>query len=100
MVVAEALARGVPAVVGRGTGAVEALAGSTPTASELAGALVPPGESGALATVLRDWLTDADQRTRWRAAARHRRTELPTWLDTARVVTSAIGAPAGPNRPS
>ena len=59
MVVTEALARGVPAVVAEG-GAVEAL-GTTPT-GEVPGAVVPPGDPVALARALHGWLTDREYR--------------------------------------
>ncbi|WP_240423108.1 glycosyltransferase family 4 protein [Leucobacter sp. wl10] len=86
MVVGEALAHGVPSIVPRGTGAVEAQRG--------AGASFPPGNAAALARELRAWLSDAGLRERWRAEAAEQRTLLPSWLDTARVVASALHAPA------
>ncbi len=84
MVVAEALSRGVPALVSAGTGAVEALgevAGVRP------GAAIQPDEL-VLARVLREWLTDPDLRRRWRAAALRRRESLAltTWAECAQTV--------------
>lgn len=90
MVVTEALARGVPAVVARSHGAVEALSGvprgdgvADSTADELAGALADPGDPEEWAHLLRGWLTNPDQRERWQHEARRRRTELRSWADTA-----------------
>jgi len=97
MVVLEALAHGVPAVVGAGTGAVEALTRGAPgTATEpsgavlagpdIPGAAVPTGDPDALAAVLRRWLTDAGLRTAWRRTAHDRRDRLPGWDVTAAIV--------------
>jgi glycosyltransferase involved in cell wall biosynthesis len=74
MVVAEALARGVP-VVGSATGAMPDLVGSD------AGLLVPPGNVAALADALSSVLDDADVRDRMTAGARRVRDRLPTWDD-------------------
>jgi glycosyltransferase involved in cell wall biosynthesis len=87
MVVTEALARGVPAVVAEG-GAVEAL-GSTPT-GEVPGAVVPPGDPSALASVLRRWLTEKAYRDAIRRAALARRSTLVQWDVTAELVRSAL----------
>jgi glycosyltransferase involved in cell wall biosynthesis len=82
LVVTEALARGIPAVVSRGTGAVEALTGSiSPT--DPAGALVDPSDPQEWAHTLRTWLTDPVRRDHWRCNALRRRAELRTWADTA-----------------
>lgn len=81
MVVAEALARGIPSVVATGTGAVEA---------QRVGATFPPGDTNALAETLREWLTDDDLRESWRRDAAAQRDALPTWADTATTVLSAL----------
>jgi glycosyltransferase involved in cell wall biosynthesis len=86
MAVTEGLARGVPAVVGRGTGAEEAL-GRAPDGA-VPGAAVPPGDPAALAAALRDLLGPG--RNRAVAAARARRTGLARWRDTARDVLEAV----------
>jgi glycosyltransferase involved in cell wall biosynthesis len=86
MVVTEGLARGVPAVVGRGTGAEEAL-GRAPDGS-VPGATVPPSDPAALAGVLRDLLGPGRERAT--AAARARAAALPRWPDTARDVLAAV----------
>jgi glycosyltransferase involved in cell wall biosynthesis len=89
LAVTEALARGIPAVVSAGTGAVEALTGGEPCdPRELPGAVVPPGDRCALAAALRAQL--AADRVRARTAARARRSPLPSWQDTARTVLEAV----------
>ncbi len=88
MVVTEALARGIPAVVSEGTGSEEAL--GVTTTGERPGALVPAGDAAALAGVLRRWLTDARHREALRAAALSRRSTLDAWNMTARSVRSAL----------
>ncbi|WP_298585509.1 glycosyltransferase family 4 protein [uncultured Kocuria sp.] len=110
MVVTEALAHGVPAVVAAGTGAVEALDGTpgprgadgagAPGAGSRAGAALDPADPSAWTEVLRDWLTDPALRGQWRAAALARRERLRGWEDTARDVLAAIGGPLElPDRP-
>ncbi|ROP42780.1 glycosyltransferase family 4 protein [Pseudokineococcus lusitanus] len=74
MAVTEALVRGVPAVVGAGTGAVEALLGDLPPRAgrdDVPGAVVPPGDVDALAAAVRRLLGDSGAPAR-RAAARRR----------------------------
>lgn len=82
MVIAEALARGVPSVVAEGTGAVEAQLGS--------GGRFPPGDVDALAHALRTWLADPSLRQRWRADALRLRPALPTWQGAAAVVAAVL----------
>ncbi|EWT02582.1 glycosyl transferase [Intrasporangium oryzae NRRL B-24470] len=80
MVVAEALARGLPVIataVGGLPEALGAVAGGRP------GLLVPPDEPEALASALRCWLVDGALRERLRALARERRETLPGWTDTS-----------------
>lgn len=81
MVVGEAAARGIPAIVAAGTGAVDA---------QTAGASFPAGDSMALANLLRAWLTDPELAHRWRSESAAGRSGLPTWADTARTVASAM----------
>ncbi|WP_245827755.1 glycosyltransferase [Sinomonas mesophila] len=88
--VAESLARGIPAVVGAGTGAEEALGLSLAGGLGLAGTACGTGE-GELARVLGAWLTDASLRARWREAARAARPLLPGWDATARAVAEGLG---------
>ncbi|WP_341360016.1 glycosyltransferase family 4 protein [Georgenia sp. M64] len=102
LVVVEALAHGIPAVVGAGTGAEEALglgrgageAGRAAGGREddgLPGAAVQPGDPVRLAEVLRSWLVDPGLRARWRRAAFEAAPNLPTWEDTARAAAAALG---------
>ncbi|OMH34168.1 glycosyltransferase [Tersicoccus sp. Bi-70] len=103
MVVTEALRHGIPAVVGDGTGAGEALAGprgsgpwpahghdvaaGDPSAA-LPGAVVDAADPAALAAVLRRWLTDPGVRVRWREAAAV--TRLPGWEPATTAVLAAM----------
>jgi glycosyltransferase involved in cell wall biosynthesis len=87
MVVTEALARGVPAVVSE-SGAAEAL-GFTAT-GDRPGAVVAAGDVDALAAALRRWLTDPGQRDAFRSAALDRRATLDRWEGTARRIRQAL----------
>jgi glycosyltransferase involved in cell wall biosynthesis len=82
MVVAEALARGVPVLA--------TAVGGVPDTLGPAGVLVPPGDAAALAGALRRWLGDPGLRDRLRAAARHRRTGLDGWDTTARRMAAVL----------
>ena len=92
MVVAEALARGVPVVAAEVGGVPEALGlgadGTRP------GLLVPPGDPAALRDALRRWLEDAGLRGRLRAAARERRASLAGWSTTTSAVAAALAGAA------
>jgi glycosyltransferase involved in cell wall biosynthesis len=77
MVVTEALARGLPVIATAVGGLPEALGRTTD--GRRPGLLVPPGDSGALAAALRDWLADAGLRQRLRESARERRSTLAGW---------------------
>jgi glycosyltransferase involved in cell wall biosynthesis len=92
MVVAEALARGLPVLATEVGGVAEALGhaqdGSRP------GVLVPPGDPPALAAALRAWLTDAGLRGRLRRAARERRASLRRWPATTSVVADVLAGAA------
>ncbi|MEO7586590.1 MAG: glycosyltransferase family 4 protein [Arachnia sp.] len=89
MVVTEALARGIPAVVTANTGATEALLGpgcppgTIPAATAWPGAVVDAADPQDLSEVLRRWLSDRDLRVAWRTAALARRPRLQTWEQTA-----------------
>lgn len=76
MVVAEALAHGLP-VVSTPTGAITDLVGHD------AGILVPAGNDRALAAALELVVQDAPLRARLAAGARQVRQRLPTWADAA-----------------
>jgi SAM-dependent methyltransferase len=95
MAVTEALARGIPAVVGRGTGAEEAL-GQNPDGS-IPGAVVPPGDSAALAVAIHDLLGPGSQPAV--RAARTRGRALRPWRDAARDVLEALKMTSVPERP-
>lgn len=81
MVITEALARGVPAIVGAGTGAVEAL--SSGGAGGLPGAVVDLDDPDALARTVRRWLTDPALRQQWRDNALQARAGLRDWATSA-----------------
>ena len=89
LVVTEALAHGLPAVVATGTGAREALAAGF-DGSSLPGLAVPRANPDALAGALRGWLIDPDLRAAWRAAALQRRELLPGWDRTAAAVLDCL----------
>ena len=91
LVVVEALARGIPAVVSAGTGAIEALQeGATKRSTATPGTSVPAGDSAGLAAVLRRWLTEPMLRRAWRQAALARRDTLPGWQQTAQAVLAYL----------
>jgi glycosyltransferase involved in cell wall biosynthesis len=88
MVVAEALARGLPVVAAEVGGVPEALghgAGGTRP-----GLLVPPDDPAALREAIRSWLEDEDLRRRLRAAARERRAGLADWSTTTAAVAGTL----------
>ena len=92
MVVAEALARGLPVLATDVGGVGETLGhgedGTRP------GLLIPPGDPAALARALRAWLEDAELRTRLRRAARERRAKPRPWAATAAEVADVLAAVA------
>jgi len=92
MVVAEALARGLPVVATAVGGMPEALGhgrdGTRP------GLLVPPDDPPALRSALRAWLEDAGLRGRLRRAARERRESLADWSATTSALADVLGSAA------
>jgi glycosyltransferase involved in cell wall biosynthesis len=88
MVIAEALARGLPVVAAEVGGVPEALGrgadGTRP------GLLVPPGDPASLRDALRSWLEDAGLRQRLRAAACERRVSLGDWRSTTSAIAEAL----------
>jgi glycosyltransferase involved in cell wall biosynthesis len=94
MVVAEALARGVP-VIGTEVGGVPATLGRDDD-GRTPGVLVPAGDAVAFAGALRCWLTDPDRRQGLRASARKRRTQLTGWSVTSSRVAGVLEAVVAP----
>jgi glycosyltransferase involved in cell wall biosynthesis len=92
MVVAEALARGLPVIAAEVGGVTEALGhgddGTRP------GLLVAPGDAAALGAALRAWLGDAELRGRLRRAARERRASLCGWPATTSVLAGVLAGAA------
>jgi glycosyltransferase involved in cell wall biosynthesis len=95
LVIGEALARGIPAVVTAGTGAVEALRQRRTSTAErralsrsdkLPGTAIAAGDAASLEAVLRSWLSEPALRREWRQAALERRDTLPGWQQTAAAV--------------
>ena len=93
MVVTEALARGIPALVGAGTGAQDALRGDAqgPRAELSApGDALDPRDLHAWSATLRDFFSDASLRQQWRGAAQAHRARLRTWSHAAQDLRTAI----------
>jgi glycosyltransferase involved in cell wall biosynthesis len=88
MAVTEALAFGLPVIAADVGGLPEAL-GCAPDGSR-PGRIVPPHDPEAVAGALREWLCEADQRRRLRAAAIGRWATLPRWEQTTRDVVAAL----------
>ncbi|MDQ1288727.1 MAG: glycosyltransferase family 4 protein [Actinomycetota bacterium] len=99
MVVTEALARGIPALVTAVDGLPEALRGDDGPTPGLPGLLVPPDDANALATGIRAWLTDPAVRARRRRAAGTRRTFLRPWEATATALAAVLDRPPQHHRP-
>jgi glycosyltransferase involved in cell wall biosynthesis len=88
MVLAEALARGLPIV--------STTAGAIPdTVPAAAGILVPPGDPAALAAALRHVLTEPGLRARLAAGARAARRSLPNWGEAVRAFAVELDLAAG-----
>jgi glycosyltransferase involved in cell wall biosynthesis len=88
MVLAEALARGLPVV--------STTAGAIPdTVPDGAGLLVLPGDPRALATALRRLMTEPELRAELTASARAARCGLPGWDDAARGFAAELAGLAG-----
>lgn len=88
MVLAEAIAHGLPVIATDVGGTREAVADSS---GRIAGLVVAADDPSMLAEALRRWLTDPELRARLMQAARERRETLPDWASTvdrvARVLT-------------
>jgi glycosyltransferase involved in cell wall biosynthesis len=92
MVVAEALARGLPVVAADVGGVPEALGHGADCVRP--GLLVPADDAAALGDALRAWLEDRDLRRRLRRAARERRESLGGWSSTVSVVAGVLAGAA------
>jgi glycosyltransferase involved in cell wall biosynthesis len=82
MVLAEALARGVPVVTTTGSEAERTAA--------RAGLLVSPGDSDALRAALERWLSEPTLRAQLAARAREARRALPSWETAARRMAGVL----------
>ncbi len=87
MVLAEAMARGLPIVMTRGGAAAE-------TVPDAAALKVSPGEAPALAAALRRMITDKGLRQDCANAAWEAGQDLPRWNGTARIIADALRAAA------
>lgn len=83
MVLAEAMARGLPIVCTTGGAAAE-------TVPDAAALKVPPANEKALADAIRRALSDANLRRRMSEASWAAGQKLPRWEDTARIVAGVI----------
>jgi glycosyltransferase involved in cell wall biosynthesis len=83
MVVAEALARGLPVITTTGGALIDTLPPG-------AGLHVPPGDPEALRMALTRWLDEPDLRARLRQSARKARGQLTGWDQAAQAFTRAI----------
>ena len=92
MVVAEALAAGLP-VIATAVGGVREAVGWTPSGQP--GLVVSGDDRAALAQALRCWLTTPELRRRLRAAALQRRTTLPRWRETGDRIAAVLLAVSG-----
>jgi len=89
MVVAEALAHGLPVVASAVGGVPEALGGREP-ADAMPALLVAPGDAPALTGALRSWLDDPGLRDRLGRAAARRRPALRSWEATVSDVADVL----------
>lgn len=83
MVLAEAMARGLPIVCTTGGAAAD-------TVPDAAALKVPPGDPQALGDAIRDALEDKKLRTRLADAAWDAGRTLPTWNETARRIAATV----------
>jgi glycosyltransferase involved in cell wall biosynthesis len=83
MVIAEAMARGLPIVASTGGAAADTLAPE-------AGLKVPPGESQPLAEAIQDLLSSPEKRLSFAEGSWQAGQSLPRWSDTARTIAGAL----------
>jgi glycosyltransferase involved in cell wall biosynthesis len=84
MVVAEALARGIPVLAARVGGIPEALS------SDTAGVMVPPEDPWALELVLRQWWASPERRTELKTAAVGARALARPWSGTVDIIAATL----------
>ena len=84
MVVAEALARGIPVVATRVGGMPEAIAGSK------GGILIPSNDPGTLRAVLRQWREEPGRRAELKAEAVRSRAMTRPWDESAGIVAAVL----------
>ncbi|HEY2642329.1 MAG TPA: glycosyltransferase family 4 protein [Galbitalea sp.] len=84
MVVAEALARGIPVLAARVGGIPEALS------SIAAGMMIPPEDPWALEVVLRQWWASPERRTELKTAAVRARELARPWSGTVAIIASTF----------
>ena len=84
MVVAEALARGIPVLASHVGGIPEALTSSG------AGVLIPADDPAALETALREWWASSPRRTELTTAAQEARTTVRSWSSTISTIESVL----------
>ena len=87
MVLAEAMARGLPIVCTTGGAAAE-------TVPDAAAIKVPPGDQGALTAAVGRLIDDAGLRRHMSDASWEAAQKLPRWEDTARIIAGVIEAVA------
>lgn len=83
MVLAEAMAQGLPLVSTTGGAAAQ-------TAPDSAALKAPPGDVDALAKALRCAIADGDARARLAAGAREAAKTLPTWESAAKIIADVV----------
>jgi glycosyltransferase involved in cell wall biosynthesis len=96
MVVAEALARGLPVAASAVGGVLEAMGGAP--VGGVPGLLVPPGDAPALASALQAWLDDPALRERLAGFAERRRTSVRAWDAVAADLDAVLSAVAAESR--
>ncbi len=90
MVVAEAVAHGLPVIATSVGGVSEALGHDAD--GRRPGLLVPPGDATALAAAIRAFVTDSSLRSRLRRSVADRRRSLPSWSHTTARVAGALAS--------
>ncbi|MEM8711547.1 MAG: glycosyltransferase family 4 protein [Planctomycetota bacterium] len=95
MAVTEALASGLPVIASDGGALPGTLTAHGSRGRELAGAIFPAGDAGALAARLHDLMTTPGRWAGWRATAEHARRKLPGWDASTEAFLGALQRLAG-----